>query len=320
MTTNTYHLAHNDAIIVNLNARGRLLLRGRDRLSLVHRMSTNAIETLADGDGVITVLTTPIGRIIDLLHVIHMGEDALVITSERRGEAMRQYFQRNIFFNDKVNVTSITDSTVMWGVFGVKALNYLKTLIPAVESLPLYHALMWQDVRIIHTDPIAGHGFLLLGEPDPVNALVQQLQLAGASEATSDVYDLLRVEAGQPLPTNELTEDYIPLEAGLWHGVSFNKGCYTGQEIIARMESRGKLAKMLVKLSADVEIPVQSTLYNEDGKSIGTLTSLIRQPESDRFLGLGFVKPAVVSDNATLSDEHGHVVTIMGIAGTQPKN
>ena len=65
-------------------------------------------------------------------------------------------------------------------------------------------------------------------------------------ECDRDLYDLLRIESGIPEIDHEISDEYIPLEANLWGDVSFSKGCYIGQEIIARMESRGKLAKMLV--------------------------------------------------------------------------
>ena len=88
-----------------------------------------------------------------------------------------------------------------------------------------------------------------------------------------------------------MTQDYIPLEANLWADVSFKKGCYIGQEIIARLESRGKLAKRLVRLSlkSSAEPGVEITA---DGKKVGSLTSVGSGPAG--ILALGYVKTAVL--------------------------
>ncbi|NIP27138.1 MAG: glycine cleavage system protein T, partial [Phycisphaerae bacterium] len=96
----------------------------------------------------------------------------------------------------------------------------------------------------------------------------------------------------------ELTEDYIPLEANLWDDVSFNKGCYTGQEVIARMESRGRIAKQLVKLSPDAPLEIGAEI-RADGKKAGQVTSTADGPQG--ALALGYVKSAFL--------ENGHTIT-----------
>jgi aminomethyltransferase len=94
-----------------------------------------------------------------------------------------------------------------------------------------------------------------------------------------------------------LTGDYIPLEAGLWDDVSFNKGCYIGQEIIARMESRGKLAKKLMKLRPSAPVAAGATL-RANGKTAGTITSAAVGPDGP--VALGYVKTAVLQEGGVL--------------------
>ena len=96
-----------------------------------------------------------------------------------------------------------------------------------------------------------------------------------------------------PESAHELTEDYIPLEAGLWDSVSFSKGCYIGQEIIARMESRNKLAKTLVVLHFDqpgAPLELGLSVTNASHESVGTLTSIAPTTEGS-ITALAFVKP-----------------------------
>jgi aminomethyltransferase len=115
--------------------------------------------------------------------------------------------------------------------------------------------------------------------------------------ADETAFEFLRIEAGQPRLAHELTTDYIPLEANLWDDVSFTKGCYIGQEIIARMESRGKLAKKLTRLTTSSPIPSDGKL-TANGKNAGTLTSTAVGPVG--VVALGYVKTAVLDAQTPL--------------------
>ncbi|MBZ0309522.1 MAG: glycine cleavage system protein T [Anaerolineae bacterium] len=307
---NAYHAAHNGVVLVDLNACGRLELSDRDRLSLIHRMSTNDVLALAEGQGAATVLTTPIGRIIDLITVFQAGEKVYVITSPERGETIFNYFRRNIFFNDRVKVH--LHESHLYGLYGSRAAKMLENF--GVGKLGLYDFVIYEETLIARVKPLAGGGFWLMGMPDALENLTHRLLGWGAEIADAETMELLRIEAGYPAV--ELSDEYIPLEVGLWDSVSFNKGCYTGQEIIARMESRGKLAKMMVRLSLNDPLPAQTPLYLE-GEPVGKLTSIARQP-SGGYLALGFVKPVAVSDNAVLTSDTGVQLKILGIAGAQP--
>ena len=118
-----------------------------------------------------------------------------------------------------------------------------------LSALPLHH---WRTVRIAEVevmiaraDPIAGGGFHLIGEKSALPQVWQALLSVGVVPIGEATYQVLRIEAGRPEFGHELGDEYIPLETNLWADVSFTKGCYTGQEIIARMESRQRLAKQL---------------------------------------------------------------------------
>ena len=120
--------------------------------------------------------------------------------------------------------------------------------------------------------------------------LVEKLAKSGMMQIDEATFDYLRIEAGLPRFGHELSEDYIPLETGLWNDVSFAKGCYIGQEIIARMESRGKLAKKLVRFSA--ESPLTAGDITSNGKKAGTLTSVANAEHGS--VALGYVRTKVL--------------------------
>ena len=124
-------------------------------------------------------------------------------------------------------------------------------------------------------------------DPVAVNALDETVDVVAGPHRVA-----LRVAVG-----HELTQDYIPLEADLWDDVSFNKGCYIGQEIIARMESRNKLAKKLVSLYPAATVETGTSL-TAAGKNAGTLTSIALGPNGP--VALGYVKTAVLENGSEL--------------------
>jgi aminomethyltransferase len=134
--------------------------------------------------------------------------------------------------------------------------------------------------------------------------------------AGSLTYNALRIRAGRPGIGHELSPDYLPLEVGLWDEVSFTKGCYTGQEIIARMESRGKLAKTIVTLALDqwVEAPAK---ISSAGREIGALTSSAQTPDGE-LLGIGVVKVAAAELGTQVLVADGIAAQITGLPGAQP--
>ena len=146
-------------------------------------------------------------------------------------------------------------------------------------------------------------------------AVWQALCAAGALPAGSLVFNALRVRAGRPAPGSELTADYIPLELGLWDEVSFSKGCYTGQEIIARMESRGQLAKMMVLLRPQGEVNAPAELKHE-GRVVGRLTSSVVAPDGARH-ALGVLRRHLAQPGTRLQSQ-GISLTVYALAGAQP--
>ena len=306
-----YAAAHEAAVLAEHPARGMLHLTGSTRLDLINRMSTQAVIGLQSGQGAATVLTTDIGRIIDRI-ILYAGRDSVyVLTGEGHGDALARYFMRNIFFNDDVQLRDLSRETAVFGVYGARAGERLAAIgFPEVE-LPRHH---WREAQIggatayLHrADGVAGDGYFVTTTVTD-RAAIESALAAGLTAIDATAYDYLRIEAGLPRFGRELSLDYIPLEAGLWDDVSFSKGCYTGQEIIARMESRGKLAKRLVRLRP--ASPVAAGLeISAAGRAVGMVTSAADGPAGP--LALGYVKTAALNDGAALSAGGIDVVVVV---------
>jgi aminomethyltransferase len=195
-------------------------------------------------------------------------------------------------------------------------------------ELPPHHTtaidLDGAHVLVARREPIGGASFTLSPPAERLDAAHSALAAAGAALLDDPTFDVLRVERGYGAFGRELSQEYIPLETGLLDAVSFTKGCYVGQEIIARMESRGRLAKVLrgLKLSTKDEGPktnddqtasfvfrlsslVLPAKLEVEGKEAGDLTSAVISP---RFgsLGLAYVRSA-----------HAAPGSLVGIAGSE---
>jgi tRNA-modifying protein YgfZ len=276
---------------------GRILMRGRDRAALLQRLSTNDIERLRPGQGAQTVLTTPIGRIIDVLTVYVFEQHLLVVTSVGQGPAVFGYLKKNIFFNDQVTLEPAGRSLAQFVLYGPHSTAMLAAASNAtITALALHGITTIQiagaDISIARCQDF-GAGAHRLFVPGEAQADVRAaLQQAGSTELSADSYECLRIEAGLPIVGKELSQEYIPLETGLLEAVSFSKGCYVGQEIIARMESRGRLAKQLRGLRLSEPITDAAPLKLQiDGKDAGDLTSITDSPRYGP-IALAYVRTA----------------------------
>lgn len=296
-----YAAAHSTAIVVDRSDLGMLKFTGKSRLDLINRMSTQNVLNLRPGEGAATVLTSDIGRIIDRLILYADKESIYCVTGEGHSADVATYLRRFVFFMDDFQIEDLSASTAVLAIYGSKAGQLLSTLFDEVD-IPLHHwrrtDLNGATIYLHRTDSVAGSGYFVTCHEEHRGALEQAVVAAGITSAGEAAFEYLRIESQLPRFGRELTLDYIPLEAGLWADVSFNKGCYTGQEIIARLESRGRLAKRLVHLTAEQPLVLGAALM-AGAKSAGSVTSAAQGPQGVQ--ALAYVKTAILEENEPLS-------------------
>ncbi len=315
-----YHAALDDAVIMDRSHEGRFEISGRDRLDLMHRISTNDLLSLSEGAGLPTIFTNPNARILDRALVFNRGDQALVIAEPGRGESLRRYLQRNIFFNDDARLHDLNESTRQFVLHGAKANAVAEQFAPELAELHGTEAqIAGAPVIVLRDQPLSGaHYRLVVPAAQAADVWAALLDLGAADgliPAGSLTYNALRIRAGRPAVGHELSTDYLPLEVGLWDEISFSKGCYTGQEIIARMESRGKLAKVMVALRLDAPVEAPAAISRE-GREIGKLTSSAQTPDGEN-LGIGVVKLASAQPDTSVSVA-GIEAKILALPGAPP--
>lgn len=313
-----YEAATTAVVYYDASAYGRLRLLDRDRADLLHRLSTNDLRSLTPGDGLRTVLTNHHARIIDLLTVYALPEHLLVTTSPGQAAVVANLLGKNIFFQDKVRVEDLSESTVQYHVYGPGAAGRIReiTLID-VAAWPLHHiqaatiggAQGW-IARIL---PLAGDGFAIFARSEDREAV--QSALGETAALGAQTYNMLRIEHGYPAFGHELSLEYIPLETRLVDAVSFTKGCYVGQEIIARMESRNRLAKQLMGLRMTRPVEAGGKI-SRDGKEMGDLTSVGTSP---RFgpIGLAYVRTAAATPGTQVDVAEGVTAEVIELPFTE---
>ena len=269
---------------------GVLLIADADRADFLHRMTTHNINALRPGQSAVTVLTSPTARIVFVFTVVCRADDLLVLPAPGETAAVERYLRGQIFFMDKVKVRNVSADYARLRLMGDEA---GATLAAVGLDLNVAADGAWQArdgllaVKQVNYD-VPGYELILPLAQQP--ALLDNLTAAGATLLDDDVaYHALRIELGRPLPGRELTGDYNPLEAGLAWACSDNKGCYTGQEIIARQITYDKVTKTLVGLRSVAALTAGAEL-TVDGRSVGVVTSAAHSPTLDAPIALAIVK------------------------------
>ncbi len=292
-----YRAGIEGAILVDRSATGRLALRGPDALDLLHRLTTNDLKNLKPGEGTATVFTTSKGRILDLVTLHYLEDRLLCITGEGRAADLKGWIERYTF-REQVTVEDETASQGTLGFFGPRAAVLIAELFGKESAAaPLHHATGVAvgniDAMLVRTFPVAGEGFLLTAEAASIPTIRAGLLLAGEGrvvEAGAECFEVLRIEAGLPAAGRELTLDYNPWEARLGDAISLDKGCYVGQEVIARLNTYKKVSKQLVRLGMEGgPVPAAGTPLQYEGRPIGKVTSAARVPGLQRNVALAYV-------------------------------
>ena len=319
-----YRAARQDAVLVDRSDLGRLFVSGRDALDLLHRLSTQDLRSLAPGQGTAAVFVTAKGRIIDWVTLHALEGRLLCLTGPGRSPAVAAYIERYTF-REEVTVESADRSHGTLGLFGARARDRAAALLgAAIADRPLHHpvavSLGGTEAVLARTFPLAGGGYHLTapaGALPSIRAAILE-KSAGLVEAEPADLEVLRIEAGLPAAGRELTEEYNPWEARLDDAIALNKGCYVGQEVIARLNTYRKVSRYLVRLRIETGEPSPGArILGRGGDPIGTLTSAAVAPGEDRVVGLAYVAGAGTEAGGELAIHDGERRfrgTVLGLA------
>jgi tRNA-modifying protein YgfZ len=317
MNTESYKKAHSTLAIFDASSYfGRVEALGNDAIDLLHRMSTNDLLPLIGkpGIGAQTVLTNEKGRIIDYLIVLSRGNSALLTTSGGHEEQVINWLDKFVIMED-ARFEKKTDEIKQLVIFGPQALSFLQELTGKdLIGLENFHSLEVElngiTATIQKSQRIIESGFTLFVDASRSSELkailLQYIEQIGGTEIDSGTFEVLRIEAGLPIAPNELNEKHNPLETTLVQAISWTKGCYIGQEVIARLDTYDKVQRHLMGVVlSNGELPsIHANVASTDGTEIGYVSSAAFSPSLGKSIGLAFIKTAFANPKAEVTIEN----------------
>ncbi len=274
------------AALLDQPARATLTLTGADRLEFLQRLVTQQLADLAPGSVVPAFFLSRKGRIDADLRVVHLADRTILETDAHAVEALRASLDQYLFSEDVVFGT-LPESTHVIELHGEVAVATLASIEPSLPEVG--SAIEGASGVIARTDGLGGPGYVVVLPTDGVNAFVDAWLTAGGTAVGWYAANIARIEAGRPSYFIDFGPDSLPGETGVLRDrVCFTKGCYVGQEVVARMDALGHPARMLVALRFDLPegaepfqpitgAPVRAS-DNEDAKVIGAVTSSTLSP------------------------------------------
>ena len=261
-----WQAARDRVVWADASAREALRVTGPDRASFVHGMVTNDVEGLKPGESNFAALLTPKGAMVGYVRVLARADELIIDCEPGCGQVVREALGKFLISED----AELADAPEF-----------------AVVSLIGPERDAWA-VRLggekLVTEPNTQVDVLIpRARLDEVTALLASVPKL--DEATREV---LRVEAGVPKWGADLTTTTIPLEANLSKAIHYQKGCYIGQEVIARATFRGQMARRLVSLSLAEPVAAGAEL-TRDGKKVGWVTSVVRSELTGEVIALAYV-------------------------------
>lgn len=274
-----------------------VMIRGKDALDLLHRLSTNDLRKCREGFPVGTVFTTEKGRIIDRVEVVPFGDTVCLTCHAEAVHRVQEWIEKFVIAED-VEVDRVTPSMTICSVLRAES-DPSDSAQPAIEGHdPVLH---WRS----QFGPYSMLRFLI-GSTGP-SELVKAFRAAGVGSLTGPEFKALRVAHGIPALPQELNDGRNPLESGLRDDISFTKGCYVGQEVIARLDTYDKVQRELFVLavSAHGAFVADGAELMAGSGAVGNVTScggLMSGPTGELMvmgsIGMGSVRsgdPLVVS-------------------------
>ncbi|MBR9978501.1 MAG: hypothetical protein KFH87_10470 [Bacteroidetes bacterium] len=302
------------AFIRNESDRGVVRMMGGDARDLLHRLSTASIAGLADGRNVETLLTNEKGRVIDALLVIGEPGGLLLLTSPGKAEEVRNWMEKYTIMED----CTYDDQSAQYVQFTIDNVSSGDSDSLSGMQLPdsgsgTRQQLHGVDVTIHRYESVGGGGArVLCAVEDATQFWASCMAGHGLPVVGRHAYTLWRIERLLPAVGHELGERSNPLEAGADAAIDFRKGCFIGQEVIARLDSYDKVQRHPCRLrfTADAtSIGVGAELFHEKTNA-GFVTTIAFDPHADCSVGIGLVRNAY-EDAGTILTCEGLTVEIL---------
>jgi folate-binding protein YgfZ len=301
-----YTALRSKAAWIDLTSRGKLSVRGPDRVRIVHALTTNDIKALGPGWGCYAFFLNAQGKILGDANIFSHADEILLDTEPEARTALFDHVDQYIIADD-ATVVDVTAGLRTLSIEGPEAIQILQAVGAPVPN-GRYEIADWSGGLVARANTTGQPGFLLFVPEESWSALIPRVETAGAVEATAKDAKTVRIENGKPRYGEEITARYLAPEVGRDDAIHPRKGCYLGQEVVERVRSRGLLGRVLVPVRFDTPEPPDSgtKLFAGDTRA-GEVASSVYSPEFARSVGLAYVRLDAVRAGAILTCGSGTV-------------
>jgi folate-binding protein YgfZ len=303
--------------VLDLSFRSRLCLAGDDRIAFLHGQVTNDVKGLRVGEGCYAALVNARGRMQSDLNIFRLPDELLLDFEPGLAAAVSERLEKFVIAAD-VRIVDVSPHFGLLSVQGPKAAEVVRLLGLGAE--PPERPMRWVsaagsslgEVYLVNQPRLGFAGFDLYVPVASLAALADKLLDAarriGGRACGWEAMEIARVEAGLPRFGADMDERSLPPEAGLEaRAISYTKGCYIGQEVLARIRTYGQVARTLrgLVLAADLPaLPVKGDQLFKDSKEVGQVTSAVRSPRFGRNIALACVRREVNREGTELQLRH----------------
>lgn len=309
--TEEYEAARHGLGMADLSCIGKVRLTGKDRVRFLNGMVTNDVKALAEGHGMWALMLTPKGRVAAGMRVFAWPDALLLETEPEMAEAVTRTLDRYVIA-DQVEVKDVGEKEGILSLYGPAAAGVVEAMAGAslTDWRPLEHRqtrIGDIPVRVVAPDEAGATGIEVWAPNDRLRQVWDAVWDAGRGAGVRPVgaaaLEVLRIEAGIPRYGLDMDESYLALEPDFRQAISFVKGCYIGQEYVARIAHRGHLNRRRVGLRlAGHEAPPPGAKVSRDGAEVGRITSSAFSPGLQACVAMAYLR--------TGSDEPGTKVTV----------
>ncbi len=285
--------------LLDFSNRAVLEFTGADRLSYLQGLISNDLRMAPSGEGIYAAFLNQQGKVLADCRALTTDDCFIVDFWEPLKPKILDHLHRYLVA-DEVEIADLSDRYAILSIQGPESETLLEKFVPKNQQPPktLHHSVAQiggVEIRICRYSHTGEDGFDLMIPLADIESVARQLTEAasacsGGGWVGEEAHEMLRIEAGIPRYGIDITEDNLILETGLTHAVSFNKGCYLGQEVVERIRSRGHVNKALTGLLVHAETPpVAGCKILSAEKEIGRITSSTHSAALNSAIALGYV-------------------------------
>lgn len=306
-----YAAIRHSAALFDLSPTAKLTIGGKNTVQFINGLVSNDVKTLPVGAGVLATFPNVQGKVAALARIYQTGEGLLLELDASNREKIFKNLTRFVLAGEFF-LTDATEQLALLSLQGPKTVELLNNLTGSTFAMQaIIHgpysittlSIADTPVQVVPHSRTGSPGFDLYVSAAAASSVWRCLLDEGAHPAGQTALETARLEAAIPREPLDVNENYIVNETNLADAVSYTKGCYLGQEIIARIHWRGQPAKQLKGLWVEaVEAPVKGTeLWAADGRKVGEITSSVRSLALERIIAFAYVHRNYLTNGTTFT-------------------